>query len=165
MATAAQGRSAADITVELQQIVQSISGAPVAPDQPLMEAGVDSLGAVELRNAVGARFGTDDLPATLVFDYPTIAALAQYLAAAQAPSSLSAGPPPQAALPAVHAQDAAWLARASEVAGLSCRYPGSNTGDDQQYALSTADTQLCSFECCSPESLKSVASGVAGSRG
>jgi acyl carrier protein len=131
---AAQVRSAADIAAELQQIVQSISGAPTAQDQPLMEAGVDSLGAVELRNALGARFGIDDLPATLVFDYPTIAALAQYLAAAQPSSSLSAAPPPLATMPAARAKDAAWLARASEVAGMSCRYPGSSDGETQHHA-------------------------------
>jgi hypothetical protein len=44
-----------------------------------MEAGLDSLGAVELRNALGAKFGAD-LPATLTFDYPSISALAGFLA-------------------------------------------------------------------------------------
>ena len=44
-----------------------------------MEAGLDSLGAVELRNTLAARF-TKDLPATFIFDYPTADALAAYLA-------------------------------------------------------------------------------------
>ena len=57
-----------------------MTGLQVAPDQALMEAGLDSLGAVELRNALAARFGIAELPATLTFDYPSVAALANYLA-------------------------------------------------------------------------------------
>ena len=69
----------------------------VASSQPLMEAGLDSLGAVELRNALGSRFG--DLPATLVFDYPTVDALSSYLADRIAQAEPSQ--PSQAAAPAV----------------------------------------------------------------
>ena len=43
------------------------------------QAGLDSLGAMELRNAVSAGFGVDS-PATLAFDYPTAAALAGFIA-------------------------------------------------------------------------------------
>ena len=56
---------------------------------PLMEAGLDSIGAVELRNAVSAKHGVE-LPATVTFDYPTIGKLAQYLAAKTAPSRMQA---------------------------------------------------------------------------
>ena len=63
-----------------------------------MEAGLDSLGAVELRNALSARFG--DLPATLVFDYPTVDALSTYLAA-QANGAGPAAPSADAGRPMV----------------------------------------------------------------
>ena len=43
-----------------------------------MEAGLDSIGAVEMRNAVNEKYGVE-LPATIMFDYPTIVDLAQYL--------------------------------------------------------------------------------------
>ena len=52
----------------------------VSERQPLMEAGLDSLGAVELRDALGANYGID-LPATFVFDYPSPGAMAEHLSA------------------------------------------------------------------------------------
>jgi Phosphopantetheine attachment site len=48
-----------------------------------LQAGLDSLGAVDLRNSLSAAFQTDALPATLAFDYPTVAALAQLLLSLQ----------------------------------------------------------------------------------
>ena len=47
-------------------------------NQPLMEAGLDSLGAVELRNNLSTFFGLD-LPPTVTFDFPSVAALAEYI--------------------------------------------------------------------------------------
>jgi acyl carrier protein len=55
-------------------------GAALDRDAPLMASGLDSLGAVELRGAIAAKvLGGVDLPATLLFDYPTIAAVATHL--------------------------------------------------------------------------------------
>ena len=43
-----------------------------------MEAGLDSLGAVDLRNALAAQFSVD-LPTTVTFDYATVPALARFI--------------------------------------------------------------------------------------
>ena len=59
--------------------VLSLEGAEaVASERPLKELGLNSLMALELRNALGKLAGTT-LPATLAFDYPTPAAIAKYL--------------------------------------------------------------------------------------
>ena len=48
-----------------------VMGVLVNATQPLMEAGLDSLAAVELRSAISSRFGIS-LPATVALDYPTV---------------------------------------------------------------------------------------------
>lgn len=60
--------------------VCSILGSTIDLEQPLMEAGLDSLGAIELRNSLSSLFGIE-LPATITLDYPTAAALANYISA------------------------------------------------------------------------------------
>jgi acyl carrier protein len=63
------------------------------PRTPLADLGLDSLLAVELRNSLGGALGTA-LPATLLFDYPSVAALADHIAGLLQPQLEE---PPQAA--------------------------------------------------------------------
>ena len=68
-----------DLVGSVGSIVQSVLGSLPSLHQPLMEAGLDSLGAVELQNALASRFNLQDLPATLTYDYTTIEALAGHI--------------------------------------------------------------------------------------
>jgi NAD(P)-dependent dehydrogenase (short-subunit alcohol dehydrogenase family) len=65
------------------RVVRVLGGDPAhAIDRlrPLKELGIDSLMAVELRNGLKADLRVDGgLPATLVFDHPTVEAIAAYL--------------------------------------------------------------------------------------
>lgn len=61
-------------------IAADVLGQRIGLDEPLMAGGLDSLGAVELQNAIAARFSTS-MPATLAFDFPTLRALAPFVAA------------------------------------------------------------------------------------
>jgi acyl transferase domain-containing protein/NADPH:quinone reductase-like Zn-dependent oxidoreductase/SAM-dependent methyltransferase len=56
----------------------SIAGA-IEHRRPLQELGLDSLAALELRNRLGRLVGAV-LPASLLFDHPTVAALTEHLA-------------------------------------------------------------------------------------
>jgi acyl carrier protein len=52
--------------------------AGVAADAPLMDSGLDSLGAVEFRSSLESRLSVQLTP-TLVFDYPSLSAIVGYL--------------------------------------------------------------------------------------
>ncbi|MFD0375778.1 SDR family NAD(P)-dependent oxidoreductase [Streptomyces sp. NPDC127112] len=91
--------------------------AAVSPERAFRELGFDSLTAVEFRNALIAQTGIR-LPATLVFDHPTPAALAEFLRTelvGENPTGAGAEPTP----PAGTADD-----EPIAIIGMSCRYPG-----------------------------------------
>lgn len=55
-----------------------------------MQGGLDSLGAVELRNAIASKFSIT-VPATLAFDFPSAEALSRFISASLSQSSNSGG--------------------------------------------------------------------------
>ncbi|GAB2684954.1 SDR family NAD(P)-dependent oxidoreductase [Nocardia thraciensis] len=61
------------------------NAASVGPDDSFSDLGVDSLGAVELRNRLSRLTGLS-LRSTVVFDYPTPRAVAEYLASRLVPA-------------------------------------------------------------------------------
>jgi polyketide synthase 12/myxalamid-type polyketide synthase MxaB len=77
------GRRRAFLRTEIRQQAAVVLGLapdyPIDADQPLNEIGLDSLMAVELRNALGAMI-EQSLPATLLYERPTIVALTDFLA-------------------------------------------------------------------------------------
>ncbi|MFG1920269.1 SDR family NAD(P)-dependent oxidoreductase, partial [Micromonospora sp. NPDC048898] len=104
----------------------------VEVDRPFNEIGFDSLTAVELRNRLNAATGLK-LPATLVFDHPTPAALSRHLH--------------QQLLPSTDAVKDATTAGASVAAdepiaivSAACRYPGNTTTPAELFQLTLDHT-------------------------
>jgi acyl transferase domain-containing protein/acyl carrier protein len=69
----------AHLRAELALVMGFASGDQVEADVPLLDLGLDSLLAVDLRNRLESELSLS-LPATLVFDHPTLSALAEQLA-------------------------------------------------------------------------------------
>jgi len=64
----------------IARVLRSADALELRRDQPLLEMGFDSLMAVELRDLLRQGIGVNQkLPATLVFDYPNVEAIARYL--------------------------------------------------------------------------------------
>jgi KS-AT-KR-ACP domain-containing polyene macrolide polyketide synthase/pimaricinolide synthase PimS2/candicidin polyketide synthase FscD len=109
---------AAEVLTLVRDRVATVLGhsgsARVEPDLPFKDLGVDSLTAVDLRNQLTDLTGLA-LPATLVFDFPTPAALAAHLRAELLGEQAGGTEPVRAKVtdddPVV-------------IVGMACRYPG-----------------------------------------
>jgi thioesterase domain-containing protein/acyl carrier protein len=82
----AQDLSPEGILAFVRAVAAESMGGNVDDNTPLTESGMDSLSAVEFRNRLVTEFGIQ-LPNTLIFDHPTVAAIAQFLT-----SEVSAAP-------------------------------------------------------------------------
>ncbi|MGA4991469.1 SDR family NAD(P)-dependent oxidoreductase [Nonomuraea bangladeshensis] len=71
------------------QVLGHADPEPVEPDADLVGLGLDSLAAMELRNALNSATGVR-LPATAAFDYPSVRALARLLDEEMAPAAVPA---------------------------------------------------------------------------
>lgn len=65
---------------QILDVASSMLGSEtLATDTPLMDAGLDSLSMVEFRNELVKEFPGVDLPGALLFDYPTVTSLVDFI--------------------------------------------------------------------------------------
>ena len=108
----------------MSEAVANVVGSAVeSQDAPLMESGLDSLGSVELRNSLASQFGVE-LPATVTLDYPSISALAGYIA-----SLLASQFRPRKPRRDLRSRVRVGGQRAIYIVGASCIYPGTLSTD------------------------------------
>jgi myxalamid-type polyketide synthase MxaC len=94
----------------------------LAVDRPLKEFGLDSLMAVELRNRL-ARELERSLPATLAFDYPTVATIVDFLSG-----------PREVEAPPVETTDVN-VSESIAIIGMGCRFPGGVSTPEELWRL------------------------------
>ena len=63
---------------EVMEALQLVAGLTVDGGEPLTEAGLDSISSVELQEDIAARLGIE-LPATTLYDYPTVDLLVEHI--------------------------------------------------------------------------------------
>nr|BCK51645.1 modular polyketide synthase [Micromonospora sp.] len=109
------------------------AGRPL-PERTFRDLGFDSLTAVELRNRLTAETGMT-LPATLVFDHPTVAELAAHL------HGLTAGHTTGEVVADGTGRDREPIA----IVAMSCRFPGGVTSPEQLWDLLATGTDALSL--------------------
>ena len=104
------------------------SATDVQTHRPLKELGLDSLMAVELRNAIAQSIGSP-LSATLVFDYPTIESMSEYLLGRVLRLEKTAQRPNESLdKPTITNEPIA-------IVGIGCRFPGGGNDPEAFWSL------------------------------
>lgn len=78
------GSTALDVA---SKTLEELLGTKVAADIPLMSVGLDSIASTEFTRLLGEKIGRE-LPATLLFDHPSVDSIASFLGSASSATDL-----------------------------------------------------------------------------
>ena len=118
------------ISTHVAGVLGHASAASIDPQRTFRDLGFDSLAAVEFRNRLGQATGLK-LPSTLVFDYPTTAAVAGYVRSkVEGTKSV--------------VQSSRTSSRSTDepiaIVGMSCRFPGGVSSPEELWELVASGT-------------------------
>uniref|UniRef100_A0A0G4HR60 Uncharacterized protein n=1 Tax=Chromera velia CCMP2878 TaxID=1169474 RepID=A0A0G4HR60_9ALVE len=137
------------VAVETASQVLGGSASELPPmDAPLQDLGIDSLGAVELRNSLQTKLGVQ-LPATVLFDYPTLNGIVGFICQQVRESAMSQGERQSASLSALARLNDGMPVEQPEdrrvaVVGLACRLPGGSTDPARLWQMMMGKTDCMS---------------------
>jgi acyl transferase domain-containing protein/NADPH:quinone reductase-like Zn-dependent oxidoreductase/short-subunit dehydrogenase/acyl carrier protein len=137
MSAAERERAMLQLVREHVAAVLAYPSPEAIPEQQLFKSlGVDSLAAVELRNRLDLTTGLR-LPATLVFDHPSPAALAEHLAREISGAQTQV---------ATSSRSRAAVDEPIAIVGIGCRYPGGvRSADDLWRLIASGGDGICPF--------------------
>ncbi|MGI5218908.1 SDR family NAD(P)-dependent oxidoreductase [Nocardia sp. CA-290969] len=119
---------------EVAAVLGHDSDSAIEVRKPFSDMGFDSLGSVDLRNRLGRVTGIR-LPSTLVFNYPTPEAVAEFVL-----SQLTAGTSVTTPVPAKRVAPAAPADEPIAIVGMACRYPGDVSSPEEFWQLIAGGT-------------------------
>jgi 3-oxoacyl-(acyl-carrier-protein) synthase len=124
----------------VMKIIREETGITVSHRDPLMDAGVDSLALVELRNALRQKLGTAVvLEQSLFVEYPTVAEMSVHISEQLLLAEQRAREAPAAEDKSVTPQD---TAASVSITGMALRLPGVKNVSDLWHALDSGDCHV-----------------------